>query len=1151
MDYQSKDGSKVQTHNTPYRDDFDPAKQYSQILGVPGRGLQAREFTQSQSIQLDALRKLSEVFLKDGNIVSGMGFSMTSTTDSSGKYTLTIEEGRVYLNGIIHLFPKQSIKITKVGFETVGVKLDTTIITDNEDPTLRDPAEGMLNFGKEGAHRLKQVPYITLNQSDAPIIYRLENGVLMSDPTKPQVDIMGDLLATRTFDESGNYKVSGYTLWTSPNADPDYVTLTVDAGKAYILGYPIHKPSSTIVRIPKSQDTRTLQNESQFFRAGQLKYPINFTPVKDILRVQAEVRVTKERKVRGSLPGGIDLLDKNSVSVIERIWKENPDGSVAYEYNPSEYSLVNQSSVSWAPTGQEPDVGTTYYVTYKYDKTMEKVKDFALTSTTQSGVKTYYVDFTSNIGDDPIPDSRFFYDYEFYLSRKDLISLDKDGYIIVTPGQPDLPDKVTTPISASPDVLYLGTITLEPNSSVSVANSFAVTRMSMEDLQKLSTRVGDLEYNQAVTALDREVLDSEPPTDLKGIFSDGFNSMSKGDLTHPDFSIAYDLEQGMIFLPDADTRLVSPTFNSAGNQIKLWGRLVTAPYTEQQAVNQPLATKTMLVNPYNVFNNLCTLKVSPAVDNWIDEQKVTIEKQTTETHRIRRWWLHGGVPYYDTEKELFDKLKLDEGQTWSGWDKLSGTISTSSAKTILDESIQYMRQIEIEVSGENYLPNADNLEVFFDGKKVSATAVPPSMSGTIAGTLKADVKGTVKGKITIPEGVRCGTREIVVKNANNTGVSSFTALGRKRVIEETIFRTRVTVTPYDPLAQSFQLDTDRMLTSVGLYFASKDPVKGVTIQLRDMVNGYPGTTILAETSLSPAQILVSGNASVETRVRFDDPVLIKSNTQYCTVILSDTDTHTMWVATLGEKDVQSGATVTRQPYLAGTLFASANALTWTALQTDDLKFSVYTAVFNPKGTVEYQPITGLTLDRIVMFAEYLTPQNTGCVWEVRIKYENESTPLSSRAYEPISNYVDVSLPGVAKEIQLRATFQVSTDGFVSPVLAVDGFNLVGFVGALSGAYVSRNITFPGNSAFTTVKQSVEICTPSGSNAVLKFSLDGGLTWRSHASQPVVEQIDQLYVRHTYTTVLPQSHTEFRVKLEMTSPNSWIRPRARKLINICR
>ena len=53
----------------------------------------------------------------------------------------------------------------------------------------------------------------------------------------------------------------------------------------------------------------------------------------------------------------------------------------------------------------------------------------------------------------------------------------------------------------------------------------------------------------------------------------------------------------------------------------------------------------------------------------------------------------------------------------------------------------------------------------------------------------------------------------------------------------------------DPLAQSFLVDTvgGLDLTSIDLYFAKKDTFMPCSVQIRNMVNGYPGqisTTIL-------------------------------------------------------------------------------------------------------------------------------------------------------------------------------------------------------------------------------------------------------------------------------------------------------------------
>ncbi len=43
----------VDINKSPHYDDYDPSKKYTQLLAVPGRAEQAREFTQVQSLYLD------------------------------------------------------------------------------------------------------------------------------------------------------------------------------------------------------------------------------------------------------------------------------------------------------------------------------------------------------------------------------------------------------------------------------------------------------------------------------------------------------------------------------------------------------------------------------------------------------------------------------------------------------------------------------------------------------------------------------------------------------------------------------------------------------------------------------------------------------------------------------------------------------------------------------------------------------------------------------------------------------------------------------------------------------------------------------------------------------------------------------------------
>src|SRR5690606_39703885 len=68
------------------------------------------------------------------------------------------------------------LTLSKTGIELVGVKLNETIITEDEDPSLRDPASGVPNFGQAGAHRIKAEAVLTLNDSDAVTIYEFEDG---------------------------------------------------------------------------------------------------------------------------------------------------------------------------------------------------------------------------------------------------------------------------------------------------------------------------------------------------------------------------------------------------------------------------------------------------------------------------------------------------------------------------------------------------------------------------------------------------------------------------------------------------------------------------------------------------------------------------------------------------------------------------------------------------------------------------------------------------------------------------------------------------------------------------------------------------------------------------------------------------------------
>ncbi len=1110
------------TKQEPYFDDYDSSKQYSQILAVPGRVEQAREFTQIQTMLFDFLKRVSDTILKDGSIVAGMGFSIKDNT-------LTIEDGKVYIEGKVHEFKQQSIEITKTGTEIIGLKVDYYIVTEEQDSSLLDPAQNMQNYGQPGAHRVKAVPVLTLNESEAAVLYEFEDGELKVEVAKPSLDGITEVLARRTYDESGNYRVRGLELFAEPY-DADNIQLVVEAGTAYVLGYEITKPTPVKKRIPISKDLKATLNEPKTYVSNNQKYVLNNFPAKEINKLVAQVEVT-QTITRGSVVGGVDYLPKQPVVSIQSV----KQGTKTYVQG-TDYQL-SADGVDWSLDGAEPEVGSSYEVVYRYNKEMVQGTDYKLLQETgRWGETKDYVQFLS--GDKPVPNTQFTVDYKFFLARKDLISLDKNGNVVVTPGQPDIERLAVVPTVTSEEYLNLGYVVLPPNSGNAQAYSASITRLEMGDLQRMLKRLEDVEFNQAITALDQEAISGEPPSELIGVFSDGFKSTTRGDLTHPEFDVMYSLEDGLIMLPIVNTNDTSPTINEGESNAKVWGRVISAPMREITAINQQYATTTMKINPYLAFNTLGVLKLSPEVDNWIETEKIKIEETQFKARNFYRWWTHADGRQkkmadiwdlqIDGKKQTVGDLRLKIGEQ-------ATAIKTEKSKTVVEEAITYMRQIDVTIDASNLSPASDNLTCYFDGVKVALTPLSGFSKGTTPGTVRSNASGRVKAKFKIPEGIRTGTREVVLTNESNTASAGFTSIGTKRTTTEKVLRTRITLTAVDPLAQTFQFDEAKILTSVSAYFAAKDNTNNVQVQIRNVVNGYPGNVVYGEKVLAPSEIKVSEDATAETKVTFDDPIMCEAGQQYCVVYMTDSADHSLYVADLGKTDITTGQTITRQPYLAGLLFSSKNAIAWTAHQSMNMKFKVYVAEFEPTGTVEFDPIFNMESDRLLLLSDELTPQNTGCIWDMK---------LDDGEFRPIASYQDVELEAVIDKVQLRATFK--SDKNMSPLMAADSFTLVGFLQATSGSYISRNTTLL--EPYTNVKIVYDGFIPSGCTITPQFSYDDGKTWITPPQTSAVE-VELNWTRYTHTKSVEASANAkmFRVRLNIQAASSVVRPKVRKLM----
>lgn len=145
---------------------------------------------------------------------------------------------------------------------------------------------------------------------------------------------------------------------------------------------------------------------------------------------------------------------------------------------------------------------------------------------------------------------------------------------------------------------------------------------------------------------------------------------------------------------------------------------------------------------------------------------------------------------------------------------------------------------------------------------------------------------------------------------------------------------------FDPLAQTFFVDSSRFpngvfLSSVGLYFATKDPVVPVSIQIIGVTNGYPDISKPISgsvASLTPASINVPTSTNLQASIGpitpfyFDHPIYLPSG-QYAIMIISNSNNYNVYASSTGQ--AQYGTTnLISSPTYTGVLFKSQNGSTW-------------------------------------------------------------------------------------------------------------------------------------------------------------------------------------------------------------------------------
>lgn len=190
-------------------------------------------------------------------------------------YAFSVSEGLTYQQGHMLRVAPQTIIIDKYSNSpnnvVVGFKTKEEIVTANEDESLFDNCIDSDNYTAEGADRLKLVPELVVLESSVAkantefnVLVEWSAGQPYKQNKSTQYSRLGEEMAQRTFDESGNYVIDTFQIATTSSANSETeatkYTLVVDPGQAYISGNKVQTLRNYYIDVDKGLDTKTTNN---------------------------------------------------------------------------------------------------------------------------------------------------------------------------------------------------------------------------------------------------------------------------------------------------------------------------------------------------------------------------------------------------------------------------------------------------------------------------------------------------------------------------------------------------------------------------------------------------------------------------------------------------------------------------------------------------------------------------------------------------------------------------------------------------------------------------------------------------------------------------------------------------------------------------
>ena len=251
----------------------------------------------------------------------------------------TINNGVYYIKGRFVLIERETVLLDKYSntpSKIVCIIYDEEVVTETDDDSLFDNAQGAPNFSAPGAHRLRvntkldvfDLADIDTIPDNAVEIFRIDEGEIQRKYRGPEYNILEDVLAQRTFEESGDYTVKPFKIGFAEygtvfeNTDEDKFVTQLDPGIAYVKGFRVESLSKINIESNKARATGILNNSSISAGLGYYINVDNLSTIPDINTYQEIEFQDTAVTTPGNNPGG-SVLGTARVRLIG----DNEDGS--------------------------------------------------------------------------------------------------------------------------------------------------------------------------------------------------------------------------------------------------------------------------------------------------------------------------------------------------------------------------------------------------------------------------------------------------------------------------------------------------------------------------------------------------------------------------------------------------------------------------------------------------------------------------------------------------------------------------------------------------------------------------------------------------------------------------------------------------------